>query len=94
MKTRSNPIEDNQTDNSGLVAKYKTLRQKPAWIKTRRFFWAVGTVLWDSVLAVGEAAAESAAEREKKNARTFYGREDWMKDGFHPDTEDIHGNPL
>jgi hypothetical protein len=94
MKTRNTPIDDRRTDDDGLAAKYKTLRQKPAWIKTRRFFWAAGVVLWDAALVLGEAAAESTAEHERKNARVLYGREDWMRDGFHPDTEDTHGNPL
>jgi hypothetical protein len=94
MKTCDTLNDGQQTRLKDLMAKYKTLRQKPAWIKTRRFFWAVGVVLWDTILAAGEAAAESAVEHEKKNARIHHSREDWMRDGFHPDTEDIHGNPL
>ena len=87
MKNSNNPIDDRQITDNGLAAIFKTLRQKPTWIKTRRFFWAVGVVLWEDViptaLAVGEAATESDAAREKENARVLHSRE----------AEDIYGNP-
>lgn len=50
MKTNNAPIDERRTDDNGLVAKHKTLQKKPAWIKTRRFFWAVGVVLWEDVI--------------------------------------------
>jgi hypothetical protein len=108
MKTPNNPIDDRLTDGNGLVTKYKILRQKPAWIKTRRFFWAVGVVLWEDVVPALLALGEGS-----KNHKQFpiadgggaYDTEECIDDapyGYHPVTgapmrnidEDIHGNPL
>jgi hypothetical protein len=108
MKIRNTPIDDRPTVNDGLVAKYKTLRQKPAWIKTRSFFWAVGVVLWEDVVPALLALGEGS-----KNHKQFpiaggggaYDDEECIDDapyGHHPVTgapmrninEDIHGNSL
>lgn len=72
MNTHNNPIDDRQADDNGLAAKYKNHLQKPAWIKTRRFFWAVGVVLWEDVIlrlifpSETYLARRTAHELEKK----------------------------
>jgi hypothetical protein len=59
MKTQAAPIDKTPTALGGLLIKYKTILQTSAWIKTRRFFWAVGVVLLDVFSSILSGAANT-----------------------------------
>ncbi len=62
MKTYTATLEKRPIKLAVLLAKFKAFRQTPAWVKTRRFFWAIGVVLLDAfaTLLSGAAAANDA----------------------------------
>lgn len=66
MKTHTNPTTERP-------AGFRALMAAPAWVKIRRFFWAVGVVLWNDVILFlifpreTFLAKKIASEMEQKN---------------------------
>ncbi|MCG7937530.1 MAG: hypothetical protein N0C88_01570 [Candidatus Thiodiazotropha lotti] len=66
MKTYTATHDKRPTKLAGLLAKLNAFRQTPAWVKTRRFFWAVGVVLLEAFMALMSVVA--AASKNNGNA--------------------------
>ncbi|MEW8322462.1 MAG: hypothetical protein AB2606_07425 [Candidatus Thiodiazotropha taylori] len=66
MKTYTATLEKRTTKLAGLLAKFTAFQQTPAWVKTRRFFWAVGVVSLEAFVAL--MSAVEAARKNNGNA--------------------------
>ncbi|ODB95170.1 hypothetical protein A3197_17575 [Candidatus Thiodiazotropha endoloripes] len=64
MKTYTATHEKRPTKLAGLLTKLNAFRQTPAWVKTRRFFWAVGVVLLDVIAGLLSGAASASKAQE------------------------------
>ncbi|MES9941702.1 MAG: hypothetical protein ABW104_09595 [Candidatus Thiodiazotropha sp. 6PLUC2] len=69
MKTYTATHEKRPTKLTGLLAKLNAFRQTPTWVKTSRFFWAVGVVLLEAFVALmsGLEAASKASNKDEED---------------------------
>jgi hypothetical protein len=60
MKTYTATVDKRPTKLAGLLDKFNAFRQTSAWVKTHRFFWAVGVVTLEVFVAL-MSAVEAAS---------------------------------
>ncbi|MCG7961170.1 MAG: hypothetical protein N0E54_00560 [Candidatus Thiodiazotropha taylori] len=97
MKTYTATLEKRPTKLAGLLAKFNTYRLTPAWVKIRRFFWAVGVVSLEALTALlaGVEAANKAGNKDEDDDpwQVEEAGVPYFQDPFTGEWEDKYGQP-